>query len=168
VADVLACQFFPSGEVLLTGGADSQVRVWYVPSYASRKAKRSLITCDRSVTEGYCAAIMKGHGMGVLVPLPLLHFTSILSSFRNFGWFSPLLYVGPVHHRERAKRAVYESYLIALFLSLLCIQISASAYLIHLCLSTSVSALLSLTDCSNSLFARRHGHVLCFCLLGSV
>ena len=43
--DVYSCRFFPSGVVVLTGGADTQVKVW-------------------SAESGQCAATLRGHQAG--------------------------------------------------------------------------------------------------------
>ncbi|KAH3738336.1 proteasomal ATPase-associated factor 1-like [Dreissena polymorpha] len=45
--DVYTCRFFPSGVVILTGGADMQLKVW-------------------SAETGQCATTMKGHLAGIL------------------------------------------------------------------------------------------------------
>ena len=46
VCDVYACKFFPSGMVVLSGGADMQLKVW-------------------SAETGQCAANMIGHKAGM-------------------------------------------------------------------------------------------------------
>ncbi|WAR06857.1 PAAF1-like protein [Mya arenaria] len=45
--DVYTCQFFPSGIVILTGGADMQLKIW-------------------SAETGQCAATLRGHKAGIL------------------------------------------------------------------------------------------------------
>ncbi|XP_071113260.1 proteasomal ATPase-associated factor 1-like [Haliotis cracherodii] len=47
MGDVYTCQFFPSGVVLLSGGADMQMKIW-------------------SVETGKCAATLRGHTAGIL------------------------------------------------------------------------------------------------------
>ena len=43
--DVYSCRFFPSGLVILTGGADTQLKIW-------------------SAENGQCAATLTGHKAG--------------------------------------------------------------------------------------------------------
>ena len=43
--DVYTCQFYPSGVVILTGGADMQLKIW-------------------SAETGQCAATLQGHKAG--------------------------------------------------------------------------------------------------------
>jgi len=45
--DVYACRFFPSGIVILSGGADMQLKIW-------------------SAETGQCAATMTGHTQGIV------------------------------------------------------------------------------------------------------
>ena len=44
--DVYTCRFFPSHEVILTGGSDTQLKIW-------------------SAAEGRCAATLTGHRAGM-------------------------------------------------------------------------------------------------------
>ena len=46
VGDVYRCRFFPSGTVILTGGADTQLKIW-------------------SAENGQCAATLTGHKAGI-------------------------------------------------------------------------------------------------------
>lgn len=48
VGDVYVCRYFPSGVVILSGGADCRVKVW-------------------SAETGACAATFTGHGGGIFL-----------------------------------------------------------------------------------------------------
>ena len=45
--DVYTCRFFPSGVVILSGGADTQLKIW-------------------SAETGQCAATLVGHSAGIV------------------------------------------------------------------------------------------------------
>jgi len=45
--DVYTCRFFPSGVVILSGGADTQLKIW-------------------SAETGQCAATLIGHSAGIV------------------------------------------------------------------------------------------------------
>jgi WD40 repeat protein len=64
--DIATCRFFPSGKVVLSGGADFALRIW-------------------DLQTGNCAAMLKGHRKGVEeagCPLSsILLFSFLVSSF---------------------------------------------------------------------------------------
>lgn len=53
IGDVYTCRFFPSGLVMLSGGADFQLRIW-------------------SAETGECPVVLKGHSAGMLDTWKLL------------------------------------------------------------------------------------------------
>ncbi|XP_060606788.1 proteasomal ATPase-associated factor 1-like [Ruditapes philippinarum] len=62
--DVYTCRFFPSGVVILTGGADMQLKIW-------------------SAETGKCAATLKGHLAGILDTAIIDRGRNILSCGRD-------------------------------------------------------------------------------------
>ncbi len=55
LGDVYTCRFFPSGLVVLSGGADMQLKIW-------------------SAESGQCAATLMGHTGGIVYAVIIISF----------------------------------------------------------------------------------------------